>query len=271
MTGFSPELLAAKIVVSAAIVIGVTIAAERLGPRTGGLLAGTPQLSVLALVFFTLEQGPAFAAESAFWNIPGTCATVPAFLAYLATSRRVGHPRLLSIAVSSLALTMVFVVAAGLFALVPFARAALVPFAALVCLTATLAVRSLPDTAPLARVRTSPGLLAVRAGVSAAMVIGITAAGNVLGPKWSGLVAGYPVNSLPVIAILHFHYGRETIRPILKLWPAGAFGICLFNLTAWLATERLGVAATIVLGYGVDIAYLVAVSWLRRRWRTLRP
>ena len=76
-------LLIAKIVVSAGFVLGVTAAVERLGPRLGALIAATPQLSVVALIFFTLEQGPAFAAESAFWTIPGMCATIPVFLGYL--------------------------------------------------------------------------------------------------------------------------------------------------------------------------------------------
>jgi hypothetical protein len=267
MTGPWLELLAAKIVLSAGIVIGITVAAERLGPRIGGLLAATPQFSVIALVFFTIEQGHAFAAETAFWTIPGVCATVPFFLAYLAASGRHPRSRLGSIAVGILAGSVVFVAFTAVLGLVSLTRIAVIVVATLVCLAAGFAVRSLPDTAPLARVRTSPGLLAVRAAVSAAMVIAITAAANVLGPKWSGLVSGYPVNSLPIIAILHFHYGRETIRPIVKLWPAGAFGICLFNLTAWLANERLGLATTILLGFAVDIAYLMAVAWLRRRWR----
>src|SRR5438105_9694076 len=97
------ELLLAKIALSALIVIGVTLAAERLGPRLGGLIAATPQLSVLALIFFTLEQGHAFAAETAFWTIPGMCATIPVYLAYLAVARRVREPRLVSIALGALA------------------------------------------------------------------------------------------------------------------------------------------------------------------------
>jgi hypothetical protein len=258
-------VLLAKILVSAGIVIGVTVATERLGPRVGGLIAATPQLSVLALIFFSLEQGPVFAAESAFWNIPGMCAAVPVYLAYLAATRWVREPRVASIAAGWLAGVAAFAAAAALLGAFPLPRALVIPFAALVCLLTARVVRRLPSTAPLERVRLSPGLLAVRAGVSAAMVIAITSLAHVLGPKWSGLVAGFPVNSLPVMAILHFHYGRETIRPMVKVWPAGAFGICLFNLTAWLTTARLGVAASVVLGYAVDITFLVLANWPRRR------
>ena len=90
-------LLIAKIVVSAGFVLGVTAAVERLGPRLGALIAATPQLSVVALIFFTLEQGPAFAAESAFWTIPGMCATIPVFLGYLVAVWLVPGPRIRSL------------------------------------------------------------------------------------------------------------------------------------------------------------------------------
>ena len=222
---------------------------------------------MLALVFFTLEQGREFAAETAFWTIPGMCATIPVYFVYLAVAARGGGSRVLSIAAGGLAGLTAFAAAIALIGLLPLTRLTAVPFAALVCFLAARLVRRLPDTAPLIRVRASAGLLLVRAGVSAGMVIGITAAAHALGPKWSGLVAGFPVNSLPVMAILHYHYGARTIEPMVKLWPAGAFGICLFNLAAWLTLARLGVVGSLMVSYVVDAAYLMALNW---RW-LLRP
>jgi hypothetical protein len=72
------------------------------------------------------------------------------------------------------------------------------------------------------------------------------------------------MNSLPVMAILHHHYGIGVVRPFIKIFPAAAFGICLFNLVAWLVLERVGLVETIVLGYAVDFAYLAALDTLRR-------
>jgi hypothetical protein len=260
---FGLLLLAAKIVMSAGIVIGVAAAAERLGPRLGGLIIATPQLAVLALIFFTLEQGPAFAANSAFWNIPGVCTTVPVYLAYLGATLLVPVPRLASVAAGVASGIVAFVAAAMLLAAVPLDRVTVVPFAAAVCgLTAWL-MRGLPDTATLTRVRTSPALLATRAATSVVTVLAVTSAAHIIGPKWAGLVTGFPVNSLPVMAILHVHYGVGVVKPFIKIFPAAAFGICLFNLVAWLALERLGLVTTIALGYAVDIAYLTALHALR--------
>jgi hypothetical protein len=239
----------------------VTLAAERLGPRIGGLIAATPQLSVLTLVFFTIEQGRAFAAEKAFWTIPGVCATIPVYLAYLAVASRLDELRVTSIVLGAVAAISAFAVAIALIGLLPLTRLTALPFAAVVCLAAGRLVRRLPDSAPLQRVRASAGLLVARAGVSAGMVIAITSAAHVLGPKWSGLVGGFPVNSLPVVAILHYHYGSRTIEPMVKLWPVGAFGICLFNLAAWLTLVPLGLAGSLVVSYVVDAVYLGALNW----------
>jgi hypothetical protein len=256
-------LLGAKIVLSAGFVLAITAAIERLGPRLGTLIAMVPQLAVLSLVFFAIEQGPAFAAESAFWNIPGMCATVPVFVGYLVASRLVAAPRWASITAGVAFGTVCFVVPAYLLSVIPMPRWAVVPFAAAVCFGTAWIVRGLPDTAPLRRVATGPLVLATRAGASVLTVLTVTALAQFLGPKWSGLVAGFPVNSLPVMVILHVHYGRGVAKPFIKTFPAGAFGICLFDLVAWLWLERIGLLLTVVLGYAVAIAYLAMMGWLR--------
>jgi hypothetical protein len=260
-------LLISKVVMSAGFTLAGTAAVERLGPRVGGLVASVPQLAVLSLIFFAIEQGLGFAAESAFWTIPGMCATLSVFLGYLVGSELVPAPRLASIAAGIALGTVCFALSAGILSVIPLGRWSVLPFAALACFGTTWILRRLPDTATLRRVTASPWLLAIRAGTSVFTVLTVTGLAHLLGPKWSGLMVGYPVNSLPVLVILHSHYGREVIKPFIKIFPAGIFGVCLFNLVAWLSLERLGLALTIALGYGVDLAYLVTVAWVRGRIR----
>ncbi|HSE02573.1 MAG TPA: hypothetical protein VLK35_00360 [Methylomirabilota bacterium] len=257
-------LLIAKIAVSAGIVLAVTAAVERLGPRIGGLIAVTPQLAVISLVFFTIEQGPAFAAESAVWNIPGICATIAVYLGYLAATRLVPAPRAASIGAGVVLGSAGFALAVRLFALVSLDLATAMSAAAVICGGIGWLVRRLPDAAIRRPVRASTGLLAVRAGASVVTVLAVTSLAEALGPRWSGLLVGFPVNSLPVMAILHAHYGRAVIKPFIRIFPVGAFGLCLFNLVAALGLEHLGLGLTIVLGYAVDITYLVAVARLSR-------
>src|SRR5258705_3347207 len=120
-------LLIAKIVVSAGFVLLGTAAAERLGPRLGGLFAATPQMAVVSLIFFAIEQGPAFAAQSSFWDISGMCSTNPVLLAYLVATKLVAAPRSASIAAGGLPGAAGFVLAAGPFPRIPLAPPPLVP------------------------------------------------------------------------------------------------------------------------------------------------
>ena len=259
-------LLFAKIAVSAGFVLAVTAAVERLGPRLGAVVSATPQLSVVSLIFFTLEQGPTFAAESLYWTIPGMCATVPVFLGYLVATRLVPVPRAASVAAGVVLGTASFAVATVLLAAIPLTRGTVLPLAAAVCGATAWLVRRLPDTAPLRRVPSSPLVLATRAGVSAMTVIAVTSLAHVLGPKWSGLIVGFPVNGLPVMAILHAQYGADVTKPFIRIFPVGAFGICLFNLVGSLALVKLGLSLALVLAYAADIAYLILVLRVAR-WR----
>jgi hypothetical protein len=265
----SPEsaslaLLIAKIVVSAGFVLVGTAAAERLGPRLGGLIAATPQMAVVSLIFFAIEQGHAFAAESSFWNIPGMCSTIPVLLAYLVATKLMPTPRIVSITAGVVMGALSFVLATSLFGAIPLSRATVVPFAAMVCGVTSWMVWGLPETAELRRAPTSPLLLATRAAVSALTVVTVTSLAHLLGPKWSGLIVAFPVNTLPVIVILHWHYGSDVIKPFIKRFPSGAFGVCLFNVVAFLCLERLGLALTVSLAYAVDIVYVVLVARLSR-------
>jgi hypothetical protein len=262
----SLTLLLAKIVVSAGLVVAVTAVAERFGPRVGGLAASLPQLAVVSLIFFGLEQGLPFAAESAFWNIAGICATIPFVIGYLAGATLARRPRLLSITVGTLTGTGLFALASAVIGTVELSRLVVVPLAAALCATTAWLFRRLPDTAPLQPVRVTAALLAVRAGLASVSVILLTSVAHMLGPKWSGLVTGYPVNTLPVIALLHFHYGLDVARAIMKVWPIGAFGICVFNLVAWQTVVRLGLIAAVPLGYVADFIYLLSFDALRRLW-----
>jgi hypothetical protein len=219
---------------------------------------------VLSLIFFTIEQGPAFAAESAFWTIPGMCATVPVYLGYLAATRLVPAPRGASLAAGAALGVASFAAAVLVLSVMPLGPVTVVPFAAAVCGAAAFAVRGLPDTATLRRAPTSVPLLAMRVGVSALTVLAVTSLAHLLGPKWSGLVVGFPVNTLPVMALLHARYGARVILPFIRIFPAGAFGICLFNLVASWTLARLGLPGTIALAYAVDLGYLATVCWLSR-------
>jgi hypothetical protein len=154
-------------------------------------------------LFPGLEQGQEFAAESAFWNIAGICATFPFIIGYVAGAALAPRHRLLSIAAGAVTTTVLFTLASLVIGAVEPSRLVVVPLAATLCAATLWLFRHLPDSAPLRRVRISLPLLAVRAAVASVSVILLTSVAHILGPKWSGLVTGYPVNALPDERLRH--------------------------------------------------------------------
>jgi hypothetical protein len=57
-------LLILKLTFVPALVLSVSLATRRWGPRIGGVLTGLPIVSGPALLFFAVEQGPSFTAEA---------------------------------------------------------------------------------------------------------------------------------------------------------------------------------------------------------------
>jgi hypothetical protein len=65
-----------KILLSAGMVVAITLTAERVSVRLAGVMVGFPLGAGLTLFFLGLEQGPVFAAESALWSIQCILATL---------------------------------------------------------------------------------------------------------------------------------------------------------------------------------------------------
>jgi len=130
-----------------------------------------------------IEQGLGFAAESAFWSIPGMCATLTVLLGYLVGSELVPAPRLASIAAGVALGTVCFALAAALLSVTPLNRWSVIPVAAGACFGTSWMLRRLPDTAPFQRVAASPWLYAIRAGTSMVTVLTVTGLAHLLGPS----------------------------------------------------------------------------------------
>src|SRR5476649_1983993 len=65
----------------------VSLAVKKWGSFVGGILSGLPLTSGPVAIFLSLEQGPAFAAQSAGASLSGLAAVLAAYLGYLFLSR----------------------------------------------------------------------------------------------------------------------------------------------------------------------------------------
>src|SRR5580658_3582469 len=67
----SVGLLAVKLTLAPAFVVGASLAARRFGPRIGGLVAGLPVVAGPILLVYALTHGTAFAADAAAGTLLG--------------------------------------------------------------------------------------------------------------------------------------------------------------------------------------------------------
>lgn len=252
----------AKLAVSIGIVLGLSMVAERLSARMAGLLAGYPLGTALALFFIGLEISPAFAAESAVHTLAGFSATLALCGGYLLGARRDGLPGVLAGTTLGLAAWLLVNLA---LTQIDFTRLSgtLTTLAAIAVFTRLY--RRVPDVATGTRGRFSWLALALRAGLTAAIILVITGLAHVLPPAWAGVMAAFPFTMFPLLVILHLAYGRAPVATVVKHFPAGLGSLLSYTLCVSLAYDHLGLVLGTLVGFGVATVWLL--SWMRfQQW-----
>jgi hypothetical protein len=114
-----------------------------------------------------------------------------------------------------------------------------------------------PRPPPPQRVRpvSRAGLLG-RMGAGAALMIGVTALADALGPTWSGLLTVFPVATTVLTVSWHRTQGPEFAVYLLRGLGTGLYGLAAFFAVLGLGLERLGIA----LAFGLALAALAAIQ-----------
>lgn len=262
-------LLLTKIVVSATMVISITMVAERGNPRLAGVLMGFPLGAGLAFFFLGIEQGPIFTAESALWSIPGILTALAFCLAYSCTSQLVKSTRL----VSSILLSTIAGLAAYLLASIlllnflpqtTFART-LVLLIGMPLFAYLLQLPAKRNNKSTTKNKTTAIAILIRASFAATIIITITAVANTVGPAWSGLFATFPTTVLPIVLILHYLNGAEIIPSIFRETAFGMVAIVIFAIAVHFLMPIYGVYI------GILLCYLIATIYILIYEFTLRP
>ncbi len=178
-------LLLVKLVAVPILVLVASLAARRWGPSGGGFIIGLPLTSGPVLVFLALEQGGGFASEAAV----GTLLGVVPLAVYCLTFSRLGFMRgwLATLAFS----TMVYFILAIVLSQV-YAYELLALGAALFAIGLSLAL--MPRATERVPDRVLPWWeIPARIVAATTLVILITEGASELGPRWSGLLAPYPI------------------------------------------------------------------------------
>jgi hypothetical protein len=258
MTGAGSAMLALKLVLVPVFLLLVTLAGRRWGPSFAGWIAGLPVVTGPILGFIAIEQGAAFAAQAATAALSAVLSSVAVTVAYAHAARRTAWPLALAASFTAWALT------AGLLSLAPDS---LVLAAALAGAALIAAPRLFPPAAPLNRARAGGrGELALRMIAGGVLTLVVTQAAAAAGPRWSGLLAVFPVMSVVLAGFSHCTEGAANTAALLRALASGLASFAAFCLVTAYALPRVGMA--VAFGAGVAAALAAQLATLRRRPRS---
>ena len=257
--------LLTKAAVSVAAVLGLTFVAEHASTRIAGLMTGAPVGVVLVYVFFGYDMGTEFAVESVPYGVASFAATLLFVTAYFGASARLTWSGPI---VTGLISSGVFIGAASVLAEITFSLLGGLAFTAGFAFAAWLFFRRIEIVAVTRPVRITAPLLVLRGGSAALLIVGVTTLAQVLGPRWAGLLAGFPVTLLPTLLIIHITYGAASTHSLIRNFPLGVGSVVLYVFSLAFTFPTLGVIAGSLASLVVSSVYLVAIV----RWSgTARP
>jgi hypothetical protein len=250
----SLDVLALKLAVVPTFLLLLSFAGRRWGPAVAGWLAGLPLVVGPILAFIAFEQGAAFAAPAASAALAAVSATVVFIVAYAHGARRARWPLALAgalVAWGAAAFVVSHVPAAPGLSLA-LALAALVA-----------APRLFPPTGAMSGGRAiGRGELVARMVAGALLTLGVTLAAAAVGPRWSGLLAVFPVLASVLAVFSHRAQGAAFATALLRSMTAGMYSLVAFCLVAALALPGFSAPVAFALALGATVAVQAAT---RRR------
>ena len=251
-------LLALKIVVVPALIVSVTLAGRRWGPRVGGVLASFPLVAGPVLLFFAVEQGDRFAADAARATLVSLVAVVTFSVVYAWVCLRASWWASLLASWVGFAVAIVTLHGGPRWTVATAAAAAMGSLA--------LGKMALPARRAAAAVAAAPAWdLPLRMLTAVALVLTTTALAHRLGPAWSGALTPFPVALAILLSFLHAQGGApSTIRFLHAFFP-GMWSFVAFLVVVAVSVARLGAWVGFALAFASVVPIQVALLWWMRR------
>ncbi|WP_458792639.1 hypothetical protein [Yoonia sp. MH D7] len=232
------ELLV-RVLSTAGIVIGVTLAVERLGPKIGGALAGLPIVIGPAFFFIVRDQSVVFSANTAAASLISLTATQAFLFGYIAFAAKSRG--------AIITATLAWVMCAWILSWVPPS-----PWTGLLIFLPTMIAvhicsqRFVRPFAP-GRATGTLVLLIIRGLAAGLLVAGVTAASWKLGPVWAGLLISYPIGLTVISMTIHQRSGADMVIMTLRSVILGVISPVAFTFVLAVLLEPFGPALSFIL------------------------
>ena len=210
-----------------------------------------------------LEQGPRFAAATAAGALAGGLAWMTFAISYAWAA--LALPWLAALVLSLcayLAIGMALVWSAPQFGWIVIA----------VVVAVVLAPQAFPRiTQPIGATRFSPVELFARMLAGGLVTVAVTQLSSVLGPRFSGLFAVFPVMGIVLAGFSHRASGNIFTIHLLRGMVSGFYAFTAFCLTITLCVQASGIATGFLLALVFSLTVHFCVLWVMRRVRRRDP
>jgi hypothetical protein len=255
----------AKVIWSAGVVLALTAIAERVGTRVAGILSGAPLSAVIIYFFVGRDMGTAYVVDSIPHGIAAFTATLAFVLAYYGTAAWFTRAAALGSVLS--AITAFIVVAFGL-AAIPFTLTSATATTVCVIVISIWLFRKIEFVSVENPVRYTVWLLILRGGFAAVLIVAAIALAEILGPRWTGLLVGFPSTLLPTLVIIHVTYNTASTHAMIRNFPVGMGSIVLYILSVNFTFPLWGVHGGTAASLAASLIYLTIIMiWIRARPR----
>lgn len=226
-------MLELKLLITPLLILAASLAGRRWGNAIGGWIVGLPLSSGPVSFFLALDHGPAFAQQAAAGTLVGTAAQACFSIAYFWAAGSASWP--LAFAAGACGF---FACASALQVLaLPHLMLFVIALAAL-----TIGLYLTPRREAVGVSARSPRWdIPLRMIVATTLVLSVTAAANVLGPRVSGVIAAFPIFASVLTVFSHRNQGPEAARLVVRGLLMGLYGFAFFFLTLSLLLTRTSV------------------------------
>ena len=247
--------LAFKAVITAAVVVAASVAAQRSGPLMAALITALPTAASATYIILALEHPPAFVAASALGSMAANAAVAVFALSYAALAQRQG------IVLSITAATLVWFAVAAILRLFDWTPAtALILNALVFAVTIPLSARYRAARLTRESITRTRYDLPLRAAGAAVVV------SHWIGSFASGVFAVFPIVMGSVAVIMHSRAGGNAAASVFAYAQPPLVGLCLGFLGVHYLAEAIGVWWALAAGLAITMTWSAAL-WLMQRAR----
>ena len=244
-----------RVAAASGVVVLASLAAERVGPFFGGLIATLPVSTGPAYVLLSIDHDDAFIAQTALSSVATNVTMIGYLVTLVLASPRVRMPVSLGGAIA------LWIGGAVLLRFVPWTVAvALAANLAAYVLAYRLLRRSAPE--PVTRRAVSRWYdVPLRAVLVGLLVVGVTTASSLIGPAATGIGAIFPIALSSLTAVVHQRLGgtaaSATMRGAVIANPGFLLSVLTVHLLAVPAGRWWALAAGLAVSLGWSAGLLV--------------